>query len=181
MKQKIHNTYMFRNQGFTIIETLVALAIFTTSILSIIVLTPGGVQAINLSKNKLTASHLAEEGIDLVRILRDNGKISGTDELPSLESSCATANGGCIIDPDTLTVTPFSICTNQPNGCGLSTNPSFGGFGYSQTNPLTVFTRTIFVDQNSPGDDFDVTSSVEWNQGGNSRQVEFKTNLTYWN
>ena len=53
------------NTGFTLIETLVALAIFAFSVVSIVVVTGQGINDVNYSKNKLSATMLADEGIEL--------------------------------------------------------------------------------------------------------------------
>lgn len=170
-------------KGFTIIETLVALVIFTTSILAIIVMTPSGISAINLAKNKMTASYLAQEGIDLVRAYRDNGSIAVphvdtlTDVL-SQEGMCGDLTAGCSID------TNLQIINCNDNGvsnCPFLVHDTNGGFIYDQNNTGDrSFKRTIFVlPTSSP--DFQVTSRVDWNQGGTQRSVEYKTNLSDWN
>jgi len=61
-----------RKQGFTLIETMVALAIFSVSIVSLIAMTSQGVANVSLAKNKLIASYLAQEGIEVVRNNRDS-------------------------------------------------------------------------------------------------------------
>src|SRR3990170_1749725 len=60
------------SRGFTLIETLVALVIFTTSITVLISVTGSGVANTNYAKNKFIASYLAQEGVEMVRNIRDN-------------------------------------------------------------------------------------------------------------
>ena len=171
------------SQGFTIIETLVALTIFTTSILAIIVMTPGSVSAINLTKNKLTASYLAQEGIDLVRAYRDNGNLVGQDVLTDVlshENVCGDTSGqGCVVDIDPASGSIVALQC-QPGGCdALGINPD-GGFWHQQSQTPSIFTRKITVIANTPPD-FVVTSLVTWSQGGQPHTVQYQTNLTNWN
>src|SRR3989338_3611481 len=95
------------NSGFTIIETLVALSIFTTSILAIFAVVPPGLSGVNYVKNKLTASYLAEEAIDLVRAYRDSGNL-----LSDLASTYPT---GLMISIDDFSNIILSPCTDDDN------------------------------------------------------------------
>lgn len=60
-----------KNKGFTLIETLVALSIFVTSVTVLLVATGNGIQNTNAAQNRLTATYLAQEGVELVRAARD--------------------------------------------------------------------------------------------------------------
>lgn len=60
-----------RNGAFTLVETLVAISIFTVSILGLMLVLASGISNINYAKNKITASYLAQEGIEYVRNMRD--------------------------------------------------------------------------------------------------------------
>lgn len=57
--------------GFTLVETLVALSIFTLAVLAMMVALGGGLKSVNFAKNKIVASYLAQEGIELMRNVRD--------------------------------------------------------------------------------------------------------------
>lgn len=57
--------------GFTLVEALVAISIFTTSILGLMTILGSGISDTNYAKNKITAEYLAQEGIEYVRNLRD--------------------------------------------------------------------------------------------------------------
>ena len=57
--------------GFTLIETLVAISIFVASVTVLLVVTGGGIKDVNSAQNKLTATYLAKEGVELIRAARD--------------------------------------------------------------------------------------------------------------
>lgn len=175
-------------RGFTIIETLVALSIFTTSILAIIVMTPGGIAAINGAKNKLTASYLAQEGIDLMRAYRDGGNFGGNgDALDSLVTSACI--GSCTID---FNLQPTACIESDTDNDGIPECPILvhdqtltGDGGFVYTLPPTgndLFERVISITPvPSTTDEFMVISKVKWNQGGQPHTVQYQTNLTDWN
>lgn len=58
--------------GFTLVETLVAISIFTMSILGLLIVLTNGISDTGYAKKKLAASYLAQEGIEYVRNQRDN-------------------------------------------------------------------------------------------------------------
>ncbi len=61
--------------GFTLLETLVALSIFTVSLIGIISILASGISATSYVKQKLTAEYLAQEGIEYARNQRDNAML----------------------------------------------------------------------------------------------------------
>src|SRR3989344_5252969 len=60
-----------KNKAFTLVETLVAISIFTVSLLGIMSVLASGISSTNYAKQKMIASYLAQEGIEYVRNIRD--------------------------------------------------------------------------------------------------------------
>ncbi len=96
-------------EGFTLIETLVAISIFVASVTLLLVVTGGGIKDVNSAQNKLTATYLAQEGAELVRAARDTyfmeefdrqTQINGTNPptMGRLMFFCNTKSG--LDDPD---------------------------------------------------------------------------------
>ncbi len=61
-----------KNSGFTLVETLVAISIFTMSILALLSVLASGISDTGYAKQKMKASYLAQEGIECIRNVRDN-------------------------------------------------------------------------------------------------------------
>ena len=57
--------------GFTLVETLVAISIFSVSILGIMSVLASGISHANYAKQKMIALYLAQEGIEYARNIRD--------------------------------------------------------------------------------------------------------------
>src|SRR3989344_5745995 len=66
------------SKGFTLVETLVAISIFTTSILALLVILSGSISNTNYAKQKMVATYLAQEGIEYARNLRNNAFLFST-------------------------------------------------------------------------------------------------------
>lgn len=178
-----------KDAGFTIVETLVALAIFSSSIVFLIVVSSGGVSNTTLAKSRLTASYLAQEGIETVRNIRDTSVISdpsgaGWDTFLANINSCG-GTLGCNIDPSTLDV---CICTGST--CNIPYSGASGYFGYDQSDSCDLpsgavsspFTRTIFVLEipETVADDVLVTSKVTWYQGLSEQSITYQNILMDW-
>lgn len=67
---------MNNQKGFTLVETLVALSIFLTSVVGMLVITGQGLHDITNSKNKIEATALSQEGIEIIRNVRDTYLLS---------------------------------------------------------------------------------------------------------
>lgn len=177
------------NQGFTIVETLVALAIFSSSIVFLIVVSSGGVSNTTLAKSRLTASYLAQEGVEAVRNIRDTSVIAdpsgeGWSTFISSTSSC-TGTQGCNIDPSSL-----DICACTGSTCNIPYSEASGYFGYDQSHACDLpsgsiaspFTRTIFILQipETAANDVLVTSKVTWYQGVSEQTITYQNILMDW-
>ena len=93
-----------KEKGFTLIETLVALSIFLVSIVGIMTVLSSGLTDINSAKKKMTATFLAQEGIEYVRNIRDTNVLYSsngwtTDFMGNISSCLVTGtNSGCYIN-----------------------------------------------------------------------------------
>ncbi len=70
MKNFLQHRYQ-KSSGFTLVETLIGLSIFTTSILALMAVLGSGIADTSYAKQKIVAGYLAQEGIEYARNLRD--------------------------------------------------------------------------------------------------------------
>jgi prepilin-type N-terminal cleavage/methylation domain-containing protein len=68
-------------KGFSLLEVIFAMAIITSGILSIMSLFSSNLRAEENNKNKLIATYLAQEGIEVVRQARDNIWFGGDNDF----------------------------------------------------------------------------------------------------
>jgi type II secretory pathway pseudopilin PulG len=66
-----------KNKAFTLVETLVAISIFTISILGLISVLASGISDTGYAKKKISATYLAQEGIEYTRNIRDTHVLYG--------------------------------------------------------------------------------------------------------
>lgn len=183
-----------REDGFTLLETIVALAVILAAVVGPITLITRGIFNFSFAKNKLIANNLAQEGLELMRLVRDNNVL------------CDSLNGASVWrwnrNPDnsenlTDTEREADVLETHALSCGSATlnspkldqfagralkydnNPSsstFGLYNYTAGDP-TPFVRSIsiLVPPQNPVPDSDITPvteqmdvivRVEWQERG---------------
>ena len=188
--KKVHKS----KQGFTLVETLIALAVFSVSILGLMSVLSQGISDTNYAKKKNTATYLAQEGIEYIRNIRDTYVLYSTDgptgwsafntkmtESPAL---CQEASG-CYFDDQDLNY------DNQEQpiagifmiACGATCAPllydsTTGKYNYV-TGENSGFTRKIQVTLINTNET-QVSSTVSWTQKSGTYQMTFYENLFNW-
>lgn len=163
------------NQGFTLVETLVAVFIFSTALVSLLTIASRGIQANASADLNIAAQYLAQEGIELALHTRNSNYIAGFGWDSGFDASrCSTA---CYVSYNPLP--EFIACTGncpvvQDNGVILGNGQPFVGGSND-----TPFIRAIFVD-NFARAGVQIVSRVEWQERGIPRSVEYTTTLYEW-
>lgn len=177
-------------KGFTLVEALVAVAILSLAVTAPLYSASRSMVAANNSSYQLSASYLAQEGIEYVRMMRDNEYLVAYDVGgPDVSSNAWSAfrNGPlsqcvspriCTLDPTLpvgLVQCPGDICTPlylitaegkyvQSSGSGRKIQP---------------FVRTIQATPLSANDE-EIVSTVTWFFHGVTYSVRLVEHLTPW-
>lgn len=182
------------SRAFTLVETMVAVAIITVAVAGPMVTASRAALAANLSKDQLTASYLAQEGIEYVRMLRDQTYL--TDKVDGVSNLSATAWTDFVLGSKDTSITNCrsSACTFDPAvDVGFSLVPCAGDACgplylangiYTQDTTIvgsvkTPFTRTIQVTDVALSDER-VVSTVSWKYHEQTYSVTITDHLTPW-
>lgn len=166
-------------RGFTLVETLVAISIFTMSILGLMSVLTSGIADTSYAKKKMVATYLAQEGIEYVRNIRDTNVIPGgasgwsafTGYLGT--GGCAVAAAGCYVNNMVL-----SQCTGAGGSCqNLSYDDTTGTYGYGGSTD-SGFSRKITVTIGT--NEVKIISTVSWTQGSGPQSITFSEYLYNW-
>ena len=157
-----------KKNGFTLIETLVAVSIFTMSIMALLVVLTQGIANNNYAKKKILASYLAQEGIYT--------GVPG-NSWNGFKAKLAPCNPGNGCRFDTVFPHVVVVC-NDPNNCKL-----YESNGSYSTNPIggadSGFVRKIWMTTVNV-DEVKIFSDVSWTQGSGSYSITFSENLFNW-
>lgn len=185
-------------KGFTLLETIVALSIILAAVVGPVTLITRGILTFGFSKNKLIALNLAQEGLELIREVRENNIIcdelngpaawdwfkdpSGGGTINSGDFEMDTAQTVIINCGASSIATPrVSLFTNSK----LRLDPAIGIYSYSGPQE-TVFSRKIEVskppaDGGIPASDQrDIVSAVSWTERGIAREMKLRERLYNW-
>lgn len=169
-------------KGFTLVETLVAISIFATSITALIYISGRGINDGVYVKNKITSSYLAAEGIEKVRNIRDSSSISIAGDYWSSIFAPGGALSSCYSDDGSRSCYIDSFF--QVNECSDSGCPKIGFLEgvFDYNLPESIFRKSIYIfppNDMSP-DEVIVESVVEWTQGVKDFSTKYRYNLSNW-
>ena len=169
-----------KERGFTIIELIITIAILSFGIIGVYgAFYPAISLAYNIS-HRLTAANLAQEGLEIVRNIRDNNFIASSSNPEVLwYAGLLGCETGCQADYKTGTSSEGQsnqLSPYNPNNFLKITED--GLYGYD-TGVDTMFKRQIIIHQEST-DVLKVTALVAWDYNGQPFSFEVDAYLYNW-
>jgi len=195
------NVMTLSKSGFTLVEALVSISILMVAIAGPMTIAQKSLSSAILSKDQMTASFLAQDGLEAVKNLRDqvvlNSALGDTDWLSGLsdcicidENECNLDNLSlakyCNIDTtlDNLTdidairakgenANPLLFLTDSETGNFVKYGLSAGNLGSADSK----FSRYINIRQSPNNDNPNeavVTVRIVWNSATGEQHVEIK-------
>ena len=160
---------MIMKKGFTIIEVIVAITVLTVGVLGSYAFISSFFRYTNLSSTKLTAAYLSQEGVEIVKNIRDGNWIENTAWNYGLGEGSWEADyntvGGLVAD-------------YEGNYLNLEES-GFYGYGSGVSTP---FKREIEICTSTAGVDgvIYVSSTVSWEDRGKDYSIKTEEKLYNW-
>lgn len=155
------------SSGFTLVETLIAIAILLTAVVGPISLIGDALHKLYYAKDQMIAINLAQEGIEVVRQRRDSNMLGGT-----VAWDFGISANDYLVDASSGTITPTTGA--QP----VYLNGGFYKQGVSAT--ATQFTRLVTITSIVAGRELKVVSTVNWKTGGQTGTITVSEYLFKW-
>lgn len=172
------------NKGFTLVETLIAISIFSLSILALTSVLSQGISNTGYAKMKIIAGYLSQEGIEYIRNMRDNYILYSEDtsnEWVNFLAKLAPCNkiDKCGFNTAATNTDPSFIftCASNPDGCKIYL--SNGSYNTNSVGADSGFTRTMWKTTVS-ADEVKVYSVVYWTKDSSSYSITLSDHLFNW-
>ena len=128
--------------GFTLIEALVALVLLTVGLIPAFTLASSSLTLAGSIQNSLVATHLAQEGVEVVRAIRDADWFAGNSFGKSLDSCTSPdATIKCRVQYDSTSTTLLPSSGIPP---ALKKDPDTGLFQYTK-GADTLYHREVII------------------------------------
>jgi len=169
-----YNRNMLKNKGFTLVEALIAMSILIIGIISSFILVTRALYNTSIIQDRLTASFLAQEGLELVREIRDSNYINRINN--------GTGNWNDGLQRGTYRISfenRLEKITNSSEAT-LYFHDDTGLFDYNSTGGvLTSFNRQIEIKQISDHE-LRITVTVSWQTKGIGYELQAEDHLFDW-
>ena len=175
-----------KTKGFTLIETLVAIAVLLTAIVAPLTIAARSISYTNFARDQIIASYLAFDSLEsIIAIRNDNiAHIEDNDPGYKWDDGIKCSPGDCTIDTFVENVELKNCNEDQDqgnSGCYLFLDSSgiYNHRSESSTNKVTKFQRMITVADvsGSAGEEIKITSRVKFTTGVLTREVSLTLNL----
>ncbi|XOB41129.1 MAG: type IV pilus modification PilV family protein [Candidatus Nealsonbacteria bacterium] len=176
----------FFKKGFTLLEVIVAVFILTVGVGGSFALIQQTLFAAAMAQSRIIAAYLAQEGIEIIRNIRDNNWLEQRESSEVLWNdglnNCLPPNSCCEADYETDTPSSYPPLTTIA-GCTFNdlrylNIDNSGFYSYSGDNQ-TKFKRRIFIELIDT-DKIKVEVVVEWKERGRTHQIEVVEHITNW-
>ncbi len=175
------NLIKHNHKGFTLIETLFAILIFSTALVSLMAIAGKGIAAASAAREQTVAHYLAQEGLEVARNMRDENWLATTAWNTAFQE-CLEASPCMVEYQDGGTVPPILVSCG---GFCPFIQQSLGAFVDAGTK-VSPYTRTIYFiprDNDSITNiprEYEAVSIVAWKSKNIDRLVTLRTVLKEW-
>jgi Tfp pilus assembly protein PilV len=167
-----------KNFGFSLLEVAFAIGVISIGMMGVSSLVIVNIQAENINRNNLTASMLAQEGLELVRNKRDiNWLTPGNDwklGAGAGTNSDIYQDGSYIIDHTGA----INAAVNSINDAGAKLYLNGDFYEHNPSGASTLFSRLIQVTDHT--DWVEVTALVRWQAHNKYYDYQALTYLYNW-
>jgi len=168
-----------RHLGFTLLEVITAIFVITVGVIGGMSAIQKTVALISISSSRLTAAYLAQEGIEVIRNIRDTNWLEGRTAEVSWDEGLTDCSAGCETD--------YTMNQNLDSWVGEGrylyidgTNSFFRYIDFPSGDDIqTKFKRKITI-TSDVSDILEVLVEINWSERGIPQSLSAQENLYNW-
>jgi type II secretory pathway pseudopilin PulG len=179
-----------KNSGFTLVETMFAVFILTSTIVGLMTIVANNLFAARYARDEITVNYLLQEAVDYIRNDRDTLIFfgdGGMDNFFGKYGAACSGGSGCTINAlsrENPKPCPYGLgCPYLYYDKNADTTPFYvldNGVGVGD-KVKTNFRRKIVVERDSINpDEINVTVTVDWQNGTLPMSRSLKTSFLKW-
>ncbi len=182
-----------QSKGFTVLESITAIFILTVGVGAALSLMNQTLATGSVVEQTLIASYLAQEGIEIVRNIRDTnwlqsrepGKNSPWDDglcsSPPCEweADASTTTFFDTVDFERCSDNPVSNCRAYTTGTFLNIESATGFYGYGPADVQTKFKRRITIEK-PQADEIKIKVEIYWQERGRTHNFTALEYIRNW-
>lgn len=174
MKQKTKSTrtplgsYGTSEGGFSLMEVIISIGVIVTTLITLIALISSVVSGLRLGEFKLTATSLAQEGLEIVRNIRDSNWLSYKRAPENWRDGLAAGDYRVQYDQSALLFWADSFLKIDNNG-----------FYQYDSGSNTSFKRKITIGH-IEDNQIKAVSEITWQEKGRSYTITAESRLYNW-
>ncbi len=153
-----------KQKGFTLIEVLISIFVITIGVVAGLNLLSSVVGSVAINKSQVIATNLSQEGLEIVRNIRD----TNWQEDDSWDNGLSAGEYRAEYNSDSL----LPLSDNPPLQISSDSLYQYG------SGDDTIFHRKIIIENITNG--IEVTSKVTWSQRGKSFEASAISRLYDW-
>ncbi len=169
-----------KNKGFTVLESIVAIAILSLSVAGVFSAVQQGLSQAIIAKDEVKAFYLAQEAVEIIRNKRDTNQLSrlggGSNNWLSGITDATNCPFGKVCRADAID-NSLTFCGDAWDSCPVLKQDS--NFLYGYIGNTTNFKREIQIEFIS-ADEIAVIVKISWTKGIITRDFKAKTLLFNW-
>lgn len=165
--------------GFTLLEMLFAVIIFSFALVSLMTIAGKGVIATASARDQLVAEFLAEESLEVARNIRDSNYVNGVEPWTSGLSQCIDGSP-CDVDYVDGAKPQLVVCSDDCSGRLLYNNQGQYRPNATGGGTATAFYRQLKITTITPDRELLLEATVHWKQKTINRVMTVKTHIANW-
>ena len=177
--KKIRNYKMRLNNGFTMIESLVAISVLAISIIGPMTIASKSLLSAIFSRDQITAFYLAQEAVEFVRNARDENNIQGNENWLAGNIDICRNGNVCIADIIEIPGNQVKQCFGGAGSCPVLKYDDNINFYTYKSGVDSKFTREIQLTKINDREE-EIKVTLSWETGFLNKIFVVKENIFDW-